>query len=67
MLVVWDLSRIGVLWHPKKTVAGKCRAFASFKLLLMYLLIVYVFVNSKLFSSMMWPFQNRKNLEFAPT
>ena len=32
-LVVWDLSRIGVLWHPKKTVAGKCRTFACFKLL----------------------------------
>ena len=52
-LVVWDLSRIGVLWHPKKTVAGKCRTFACFKLLLMYLLLV------NFFSSMMWPFQNR--------
>ena len=42
-LVVWDLSRIGVLWHPKKTVAGKSRTFACFKLL------PYVFVISNLF------------------
>ena len=59
-LVVWDLSRIGVLWHPKKTVAGKSRTFASFKLLLMYLLLVIFFFNDVAISE-------SENLEFAPT